>query len=500
MFAYFKKLVVFGIVMLLLAGCQAAPTQVAAPSATPEDWDGREVFRAGLVKAEQKALEALPGASMYHLELQIGEDLTSLKGRERVRYTNQEDRALEAVYFQLFPNQEGGKSTLGQVTVDGLAAQPVLEAGGSSARVPLSKPLQPGGRVVIEMDFEVQVPSDAGGNYGLFGYLNEILVLDGFYPAIPVYDGQGWHEGRLPPNSDTTFQDASFYVVKVTAPVSLKLAASGVQVEASQQDGQQVVTFAAGPARDFYLAGSKRFAVTSETVGETKVNSYALEGSGEGSKLALRTAVNAIKDYSQRLGAYPYSEFDLVSTPMQGATGIEYPGITGINMAVYELGTVFNGLPAAAMLEGTVAHEVGHQWFYNMVGNDQMNEPWVDESLTQYITGLYFLDEQGPQGWSGYRGSWESRWERVKREAIPIGLPAGRYQGKEYGAIVYGRGPLFVDALAQKMGQDSFDVFLRNYVQANKWGIGSAAIFRQMAEKQCGCDLGGLFEQWVYGK
>ncbi|MCJ7432437.1 MAG: M1 family metallopeptidase, partial [Anaerolineales bacterium] len=342
--------------------------------------------------------------------------------------------------------------------------------------------------------------TEVGGNYGLFGYLNDILVLDGFYPAIPAYDETGWHSGKLPPNSDTTFQDVSFYVVRVTAPDSLVIATSGIQVDNVKKDGNQIVTFAAGPARDFYMAASNLFVVTSETVGETTVNSYAFKDWAEGSQAALSTAVNAVKDYSARLGAYPYTEFDVVSTPMQGATGIEYPGITGINYVVYDPSAVISGLPAPVMLEATVAHEVGHQWFYNAVGNDQVNEPWLDEAVTQYVTGLYFLDMYGQQGMDGYRGSWTSRWERVNRELIPIGLPAGSYEGQEYSAIVYGRGPLFIEALQQKMGQSVFDQFLRDYYQSNKWGISTTAAFKQLAEKDCQCDLTPLFDEWVYKK
>src|SRR5512133_1569606 len=105
------------------------------------------------------------------------------------------------------------------------------------------------------MVFEVEIPTQVGGNYGLFGYLNDILVLDGFYPAIPVYDDQGWHAGKVPPNADTTYQDASFYRVKVSAPEALVLVGSGSQVERTVANGHQVVTLVAGPARDFYLAG-----------------------------------------------------------------------------------------------------------------------------------------------------------------------------------------------------------------------------------------------------
>jgi hypothetical protein len=513
-FAQSKKQVALGMLMLWMAGCGPAavtvqpslspPTPSTLPtlstSPTIENWDDRQVFRAGLIKEEQEILEQLPGASIYHLEVQIADDFTSLQGQERVRYTNQEDKTLDSIYFQLFPNMEGGKSRVTTVTVNGQEIQPIYEDDSSSVRVPMITPLQPGQRAIVQMDFQIEVPTEVGGNYGLFGYLNNILVLDGFYPAIPVYDEKGWHKGNLQPNSDTTFQDASFYVVRVTAPKALKLIASGLEVDSSQQDQYQVVTFAAGPARDFYMAGSEDFAVISETIGETQINSYAFTNSDKGSQLALRTAVDAIQSYNQRLGLYPYTEFDIVSTPMQGATGIEYPGMTGINYAVYNLTAMINGLPSPVMLEATVAHEMGHQWFYNVVGNDQSNEPWIDEALTQYVTGLYFLDVYGEQGWESYRDSWLSRWERVDKELIPIGLPARNYQGIEYGAIIYGRGPLFLDSLAQKMGQTVFDQFLRKYYQSHRWGIGTAASFKQLAEKDCQCDLTALFDEWVNQK
>ena len=81
-----------------------------------------------------------------------------------------------------------------------------------------------------------------------------------------------------------------------------------------------------------------------------------------------------------------------------------------------------------------------------------------------------------------------------------IGLPAGDYSGQEYGAIVYGRGPLFIVALAETMGQKTFDEFYRDYYQLYKWGIAGGHEFKEMAERHCRCDLTPLFEEWVYEK
>ncbi len=485
--------------ILFAAGCATAtpaPTSLPVPP-TRETVDSREVYRSGLIPTEQDIISELPGATEYAIQVQISTDYTSLQGSQQVTYTNTEAEPLEEIFFRLYPNMLGGASTISALTVNGAETQISYEPGRVALRVPLTEPLQPGDSTPIKMDFEVDIPTQSSGNYGLFGYIDNILVLDGFYPSIPVYDALGWHADALPPNADTTFNDASFYTVQVTAPADLVLVTSGVMLERSQPGELQRVTFAAGPARDFYIAASEQFTVRSQQVGQTLVNGYAFEERAEGAELALQTAATAIEGFSVRFGAYPYTEFDVVSTPMQGATGIEYPGITGINKITFDPSETVSGQPAFVTLEATVAHEVGHQWFYNAVGNDQANEPWLDEALTQYVTGLYFLDRYGQAGMNSYRASWVNRWERVERQEIPIGRPAGDYVGREYSAIVYGRGPLFIEALAEKMGQDHFDSFLRAYYQSNAWHIATGVGFKQLAEQHCQCDLSDLFKKWV---
>ncbi len=490
----------------------AQPTLTAAstpqsPSPANTAWDtgcfGRPVqdcvlFRQGLIQAEQAALDRLQGASVYSIDLDIPDDFAVLTGHQQVLYTNQEDKPLDAVYFQLFPNIAGGKVTVSAVKVDGKEIAPVYEFKDSAVRVPLPEALQPGGQTMIQMDFRAEVPREMGGNYGLYGYFDEVLVLDEFYPVIPVYDDEGWNAKDPAPNGDVTYFDASFYLVRVTAPADLVVVASGIEVSREQDGDKQVLVLAAGPARDFYLAAGK-FTLVSQTVGETTINSYALAEREQGAKLALQVTADALKSYSARFGAYPYTEMDVVSTPML-ALGIEYPGIMGITLQEYDPDVIISGLPSQVMLESTVAHEVGHQWFYNVVGSDQIDEPWMDEAIVQYVTSLYYLDIYGEQAASSYRASWEGRWNRVERAEIPIGKPAAAYAGKEYSAIVYGRGPFFIAAMADKLGQDTFDKFMRDYYETHKWGIGTGDAFRQLAERHCNCDLTELFEEWVYEK
>lgn len=457
------------------------------------------MFAEGLIAAEQGLVDDLPGATVYHIDLEIADDFLSLSGREEVRYTNQEDEALGEVYFRLFPNVSGGAASVSGVKVDGEDVEPVYELENSAVRVPLPEALDPGEQITIQMSFTVEVPTEMGGNYGLFGYFDGVLVLDEFYPVIPVYDEEGWNVEVPPPTGDVTHFDASFYLVRVTAPAELTVVASGVEVGRELENGKQTLTFAAGPARDFYLAASDQYVTVSETVGETRVNSHTFAERRDGAELALEFAVDALESYNDRFGVYPYTEFDVVSTPMR-ALGIEYPGLTGISLDLFDPNAEILGLPSPIILESAVAHEVAHQWFYNVVGNDQVDEPWLDEAVVQYVVKLYYLDTYGAGAAQGYRDSWVGRWDRVDRADIPIGLPVGAYEDGEYGAIVYGRGPLFVETLAEEMGQATFDEFLRDYYQTYQWSIGTGEAFKGLAEEHCQCDLTPLFEEWVYEK
>lgn len=75
--------------------------------------------------------------------------------------------------------------------------------------------------------------------------------------------------------------------------------------------------------------------------------------------------------------------------------------------------------------------------------------------------------------------------------------PAAGCKGTGHRAIVYGRGPLFFEALSEAMGLAAFDAFLRDYVQQQRWDIATGAELQALAEQHCGCDLTAIFSEWV---
>lgn len=468
-----------------------------APTLFETDWDDREPFRDGLIESEQAILDDLPGASVYHLDVALATSMTEMTGKQEIRYTNQEEEPLDEIYFRLYPNLLGGSSTVSALTVNGEAVEPSYELEDSALRLLMDPPLEPEEQVVIALEFEVTIPESSEGNYGSFAFTENILALAHFYPIIAAYDEEGWNIEIPAPSGDLIHADSSFYLVRVTAPAQALVVGSGIQDDKAAAAGSTTHTFTAGPTRDFYLAASDQYEQVSVVVGETTLYSYAPSEMMGAAREALDRAKSAMEVFNAMLGPYPFTEFDMIGTPNL-ALGIEYPGIVAITTRLYDPTGPMATRPVADITEATVAHEVGHQWFYSTVGNDQLDEPWLDESLVQYITLLYYQSRYGSAGSDGFRSSLTGRWESIGNEEIPIGLPVAGYDEVGYSAIIYGRGPLFFEALAEEMGAEPFGTFLRDYYAQYKFGIATTEGFKELAEEHCACDLTPLFEEWIF--
>ncbi len=478
------------------------PTETSHPTLpdgflTSHPWGNISDYTQLLSQATFDSQDFLSGASLYHISLNIPKDLTAaLTGKLAVQYTNQENTDLNEVVFRLFPNYYGGSLTIEDLQVDDQPASSSLESENTTLRVALPATLVPGETTIISMDFTLVLPESMGGNYGLFGYFDNILVLDTFYPMIPAYDQSGWYAHYPYTNGDLTYQDASYYLVDVVAPADFVIASSGSAIATQADDQVQKTSFIAGPARDYYLAGSTDFTVVSKDMNGIQVNSYATTGHPANQEKALTYAAQALETFSDLFGSYPYTEFDVISSPMQ-ALGIEYPGITGIFLDLYEEGGEVYGIPNDILLESVIVHEVAHQWFYNLVGNDQQNQPWVDESITQYVTYWYFSTRHMDSKAAGLVYDWQSRLTQVEDAEIPIGLSADSYDGVEYSAIVYGRGPLFYRDLATQIGQETLIDALRQYLQDYRWKTANSQAIQTELEDACSCDLSDNFNTWI---
>ncbi len=472
------------------------PTPTPAPARPPLAWDDLSPYEKAMLPkfvGDVAWVERNLHPTHYQMDMTLDWPY-KIAGREWVRYTNNEKVPLNEVYFRLFPNSPGwqdSKSEVAKVTVDGKEAAFSLEQGGTALRVPLERPLSPGHSVVIVLDFSASIPQHGGGNYSVFGYKDGVLSLAHFYPMIPVYDEQGWHTEIAPSYGDLTYSDTSLYYIRLrTSEPDLILAASGdILEDAVSSDGTESWEIASGPMRDINLVLSHEFRTATKEVGGVLVTSYYLREDEAGGKRVLRYASDALADYVRRFGPYPFAELDAVETGTT-AGGVEYPGMVVISDQFYQ--------EEGGFLEFATAHEVGHQWWYSLVGNDQVNHPWLDEALTNYSAYIYTQDVHGQEyADMVYEAFFKKVYERAEQSKDEsIGLPVASYSPSTYGAIVYGKGAMFFDALRREVGDEVFFAILRTYFREYRYRIAAPKDFLEVAEKVSGKNLKSLFQQW----
>ncbi len=479
--------------LLLLSGCRELERQefVDLDSYSLTDLSP---FEGCLVDDELAEHPELSAATVYHLRLNVADTLTDIDARARIRYTNREPDAIEEIPLFFYANLTPGKADVGSVVADGVSLDPELRDNDSRLIVKPPQGLESGRSLELTVDFRLSVPVTEKGEYGGFGYSGKVLSLAYAYPMITAF--AGWEHPLPVPYGDFLYNEVSFYLVQVSMPSELSLAAPGVELCRRQANERTEIVFALGPARDLYMALAEELAIKTETVGRTVIRSFAPADAEAASELVLATAAAALGSFGARFGSYPYTSLTLVSIPFS-AFGLEFPAIILNARRLYDLSQVFSGISASVLLESTTAHEVAHQWFYSSVGNDQIMEPWIDEALAQYGTWLYYGDRYGESAAGGLYRSFIDRWDRVGRAEIPIGGPVSAYTPKEYGAIVYGRGPLFIEALFQRMGEERFDSFLLQYCREFEWKLVDTAAFQAAAEAACRCSLEELFADWV---
>lgn len=483
-------------ICLLTLFCFSACAPVTPPASPTLPVDDLAPYRGALVPSNQHDLDTLDHPSRYNLTLTYDPTTPTLAGTEQVVYFNHEAIPLDEIYFRLFANypDSDGKIVVSRLSVDGASTTPAYEVQNTALKVPLVRPLAPGASVLLQLDFTVTIARNSKQHYADMTASDAVTTMPSVYPLIPAYDAKGWHIEIPPSYGDLVYADVSLYAVTVTVPSNMTVIASGSTVDTKDNgNGTSTWHIVGAPMRDFDLNVSSSLVRSSQIVGDTTVNSWYESSDTQSGKDALKYAADALQDYDKRFGPYPYRELDVVETPTT-AGGIEYPGLVVIARNLYR------GKDQRQYFEFATAHEVSHQWWYGVVGDDQVNYPWVDEALAQYSSLIYEEDVHGTAaGRSVLRDYFQNLYNNAKAAGhdAAVNQPVGAFNEGDYGAIVYGKGPLFYDAIRKKMGDDGFFKFLRTYYDQYRYKIAFPEDILKTAEGACACDLQDEYKQWI---
>lgn len=481
-------------------------------------------YAGALLPAFLGDLDQAADATRYDVDLKLTADLQHLEGAQTIHYVNRSTTALREVMLRLYPNTAylGGQMHVFGVRADGVAVEPIAFLRPSQGltltsttsltdtsliTVPLPLPLAPGQDITLTLNFSLTAQSHTTSGYRTFGWADRILALPDAYAMVPVHDESGWHVEALPSYGDIVYSDISLYHVRILAPADMVIVATGVCTQAPANASQPaapsestspwvVTTCEAGPVRDFAIHASQVFQVVTATVaadsGNVVVSSYYLPEHRLGGQCALEYASAALLDFEHRFGPYPYRELKVFPSATT-AGGIEYPMLAGI------LDTLYNADPAS--LEWLVVHEVSHQWWYGMVGNDQVNEPWLDEALAQYSTSLYVEDHYGRAVADAQRNErFTVRYQQELKAGYdaPVDQPTAAFDRNMYFPIIYGKGPLFFDAVRNAVTDVQFDAWLRTYFMRYRFKTAHRDDLLKLADEMgIGAPVRMAFDQWM---
>jgi aminopeptidase N len=226
--------------------------------------------------------------------------------------------------------------------------------------------------------------------------------------------------------------------------------------------------------------------------GDVRVTSWYRPGDEATGRATAEYAAAALRIYSELFGPYPYAELDVVPGPLI-FRGMEYPGLFELGYQLYR--------ENADELEFRVAHEMAHQWWYNQVGSDPVNSPWLDEGLAEFTTYFYTQKINGPAAADRMaRRRWEAAYQSTveRGQDAVVNQPVDAFEAN-YEPIVYGKAALFHYELMQAMGEDQYLELLRRYVETYRFKEAGPDDFLRLAEEQAGPVARELYDQWILG-
>ena len=188
-----------------------------------------------------------------------------------------------------------------------------------------------------------------------------------------------------------------------------------------------------------------------------------------------------------------------------GVGGVEASGLVLIGRDLCEqVGEVDPALPPADIatraLEECATHEVCHQWWHLIVGNDTMRSPWLDESLTNWAGGWVLEGRYGPVIGSVWSLSLFTAMSERSNPPLALTLPAGDYSEAAYGAVVYGRGALMYQHLRNRLGEAKFFAAIRDWTDSHRFGWAEPGDWEAWLARHAPPELAAeITQRWLAG-
>ncbi len=437
----------------------------------------------------------------YNLTFDLTSGGPDYSGSARISFTNPGSTALDDLVLRTYPNAPllyGGQLDVTTAQVNGIDLPiDVFLEDQTAVRLPLDHPLEPGETLVLELKFSGKLPVDFGSDqvYGTFNFASDgpVMLMANAYPLLALREDGKWRADPVLPEGDAVISRIALYQVEVRVPAAWQVVSSGREVSRAGSNNDAVIQIAGGPLREFMLAVSPTFELQQAVWEDITINHWGQPEAESSRAEVMQVAQDALSLFSQTFGPLPYNELDIIAAPLNNASGVEYPGLILVGGSLYDSRSLPQILPMVT------AHEIAHQWWYAVVGNDVLQHPWLDEALATYSAQLYQLNYD-PVFYQGalreYRRQVTDLEAEIGVQPLDQSVAALSNLERAYSIVAYLKGNLFFEALREEVGAAEFNAALQSYYRENSYQIASPADLLKSFEFACTCDLNEFFGEW----
>jgi len=466
----------------------------------------------------------------YEMEVDMDVATHQYKGTQKLTYKNNSPDVLDKVFYHLFFNAFQPESMMdmrnrtlpdpdkrvrdrisklepneiGYLHVTKLkqnGKKVKFEEVGTVLEVKLKKPIQPGESVVLEMEFEGQVPVQIrrSGRDNKEGISYSMCQ---WYPKLSEYDYQGWHAnpyvGRefygVWGDFDVKIKIDKKYIIGGTGylqnPQEIGYGYEDASKPVNRPVGDKLTWhFKAPNVHDFMWGADPDYKHVTAKVpnGPTLHFLYQENDKTKDWEKLPEYAVKAFQFISKHYGKYPYEQYTVIQG---GDGGMEYP-----------MATLITGHRKLASLVGVTVHEAMHSWYQMILGTNESLYAWMDEGFTSYASSetMAHLFDRANKDESVHNGSYQGYRYLVKSgKEEPMSTHADHFSTNlGYGLAAYSKGAVFLHQLEYIIGEEAFDKGMLKYFNTWKFKHPNPNDFIRIMEKESGLELDWYKEYWV---
>jgi len=450
------------------------PTETQASTFTPTATGTSAPTKAAPVQAPPDS----QGRTNYILFATLDFPERSVTVEETIRYYNTSGVPLADLVLSVQPNRYSGCFSLASIEIDSVSTS-AYALDGQRLTIELPRPLDPGTAITVSVNYGLALPYKRSD--GLFGYdFNQINLTD-WYPFVVPYSN-GWLLHDPMPFGEHLVYDSSDIEVNLRTGGDVIVAASAPP----EQNGEWTRYRLYG-ARTFALSASNEFRVAESAVGTSSIHSYffdGYQGAGDG---MLNAAVQAVGLFDAKFAPYPYSSLSVVQADIND--GQEYDGLVFLSTDFYGQ---YGGTNRSNLVTIGV-HEIAHQWWFGLVGNDQALEPWLDEAMALYSERIFYEFTRA--------SSLLDWWWQFRVDFFEPGgyVDTTIYEGgafRPYTNAVYLNGAHFMEEFRTRLGDEAYYRFLKDYAAQYSYRRATANDWFGLARQHSNADLTGLIGKY----